>query len=142
MNNIKRHNQFFLIFDIEQCWVLSESMFRKVFILTFCVALIAAIPDEEEFEKCGQDFKCAEDKLITLIDEYDAEPSLPIVGNAVTVERTNFIKPAANEGLYERFSRYMASHEVQFSFPQSSRAGKTIIAGMPTRKENYFLINM
>lgn len=106
-------------------------MYRKIFILAFCVALTAAIPDEAEFEKCGDDFKCAEDKLISIVDEYDSKASLSIVGDVVTVEKTNDLQTVSteNEGLYERVARYLSNHQVKFNFPQNSRAGRTITEG-------------
>lgn len=103
---------------------------KKSLILVFCLALAVAEPVEEDFEKCGDDFKCAEDKLISLVDEYNTKQSLPLVGDMITVERTHNENTKSNDGLYNRVARYISCHELKFNFPTNSRAGRILMEGM------------
>lgn len=101
----------------------------KLLILSLFVAFAFCEPNEKEFEKCGEDFKCAEEKLISLVDELDSKPSLSLAGEVITVERTTVeMETSQNEGLYERVARYLDSHELKFNFP-NNRAGRALMEG-------------
>lgn len=105
-------------------------MFKQLVILAFCVTFSFADPLEKVYETCSDDVKCAEEKVINLIDEYDTKPSVEILGGVVTIDRVAEQLPIVNnEGALDRAVRYLSNHELKFKLPLNTRNGRSLFSG-------------
>lgn len=105
-------------------------MLRKLFILAFCVTLSYSESIDQVYEKCGLNVKCAEKKVINIIDEYDTRPTVKILGGFVTIERNDAENSTPkSEDAIGRFMRYLSCHEVKINLPEILRNGRSFISG-------------
>lgn len=111
--------------------IYNTSIICFVFVFFINVALVFSEPTAKDFENCGINFDCAEQKLINLLDSYDSKKNLDIIEGVVTVEKTTDIEKTPNEKLFDRVRRFIDSHEIKVNLKdaETSRAlneGKSI----------------
>lgn len=91
------------------------SKFVCVFIVAGLVCSAAALPSQDNSEK----------DLINMINKIDSEPSVSLFGG-LRVDRAetgrSFGASRATESFEERAERYLATHELNFSFPGDEEA--------------------
>lgn len=82
------------------------------------------------YENCGESINCAENNLINVVNEFDSKPSVSLIGDYLTVEKTNeeAFLAKSEEGIFERLVRYIANHEIKLRLP-SSQTGRSLTEG-------------
>ncbi|GLV32663.1 Osiris 14 [Carabus blaptoides fortunei] len=86
-------------------------------------------PLEKVYETCVDDVKCAEEKVINLIDDYDTKPSVEMLDGVLTINKVGEELPVVNnEGALDRAVRYLSNHELKFKLPLNSRNGRSLLS--------------
>lgn len=90
-------------------------------VVLICAIAICSIRAKELYEKCGDSYRCAEQEIIKVVDDFD-KPEMPILGSAVVIEKNLNVStvPRSTESLIDRIIRYIEEHQLTIKFPAES----------------------
>lgn len=103
----------------------------KVLVVALAFGVVAKCSESDDiYKNCGDSVKCAENNLMSLIDDFDSESSVSLVGDYLILEKTNKeeFMPKAEEDVFERLLRYLCNHELRIRFPSQANA-RSVIQG-------------
>ncbi|KAL3268032.1 hypothetical protein HHI36_007165 [Cryptolaemus montrouzieri] len=88
-------------------------MFFKVSVFLFLFALGGC---SDVYDGCGDSYQCVEKSLVKYVDDFDRQPSIPVLGEFVALSRNEdqFESPRAQESFLERCARFMVNRELRF----------------------------
>lgn len=92
-------------------------------------------------EKCG-DVGCVEKELVDLVDGLDQKEEIPILGDAVVLERVNGSRGTgrSDEDLLSRLVRYLEEHELKVKVPERYLGSRSLQEGNYNFQINKYLI--
>lgn len=100
--------------------------FKVLALLVFLVGICAC---EDLYSSCRDSYGCVEKKLIKLVDGFDGQSNVSVLGDMVTLNKNEeqFEAARAGEDLLERCARFLANREIRFKLP--SDVSKSLIEG-------------
>lgn len=103
-------------------------MFKKAVAV---LALLVVANCEDLYKKCGDSVDCAEQELIKVVDDYDKEKEVSVLGDTVVLEKVGnpVQSPRTSEGLTDRLLRYVEDHQIKIKFSEGIEMGRSLVSG-------------
>ncbi|KAK5644794.1 hypothetical protein RI129_006094 [Pyrocoelia pectoralis] len=115
-------------------------MYKTLYSLLLIVVL-AKCDTDDIYKGCGDSIQCAEENLVKVVNEFDNQHSIQLLGDYVTLEKTKQDDSAARseEGIFDRIIRYMGQHEIKIKLSSDEDARSAVEESRRRKLRKLFL---
>ncbi|XP_031349571.1 uncharacterized protein LOC116175546 [Photinus pyralis] len=105
------------------------------------VVVLVQCDGDDIYKGCGDSIQCAEENLVKVVDEFDSQPSIQLIGDYVSLEKTNGddSTPKGEEGIFDRIIRYMGQHEIKIKLSSPDEARSAMEESRKKKLRKWFM---